>query len=85
MRLRKQGCHVRMQCYVPKRPVALWVIAAMGAGPVAVGRLHSWPEEQHNASQATACRVLQVSFAWFYKWPHGNVPLGIARRDIKVR
>jgi putative transposase len=28
--------------------------------------------EQHGIPYATACRALQVSLAWFYKWRHGD-------------
>jgi transposase InsO family protein len=35
---------------------------------------------EHGIPQATACRALGVSQAWFYKWAHGDVSLRRARR-----
>jgi putative transposase len=36
--------------------------------------------EQHGIPYATACRALQVSPAWFYKWRHGDPSPRHARR-----
>jgi transposase InsO family protein len=36
--------------------------------------------EQHGIPQATGCRALQVSPAWFYKWWHGDPSPQHARR-----
>jgi len=41
--------------------------------------------EEHHIPQATACRALQVSPAWFYKWRHGDPSPRHARREqLKV-
>jgi transposase InsO family protein len=40
---------------------------------------------QHQVPQATACRALGVSQAWFYKWRHGDPSPAHARREqLKV-
>lgn len=40
---------------------------------------------EHQISHATACRALQVSPAWFYKWRHGDPSPRHARREqLKV-
>jgi transposase InsO family protein len=40
---------------------------------------------QHQVPQATACRALGVSQAWFYKWRHGDPSPQHARREqLKV-
>jgi putative transposase len=40
---------------------------------------------QHQVPQATACRALGVSEAWFYKWRHGDPSPQHARREqLKV-
>jgi transposase InsO family protein len=36
---------------------------------------------QHGIPQATACRALGVSQAWFYKWRHGDSSVQHARRE----
>jgi transposase InsO family protein len=37
--------------------------------------------EQHGIPQAVACRALEVSQCWFYKWSAGPLPPQAARRD----
>lgn len=37
--------------------------------------------DQHGVPHATACRALQVSPAWFYKWCHGDASPRHARRE----
>jgi putative transposase len=37
--------------------------------------------EQHGIPFATACRALQVSQSWFYKWCHGDASPQHARRE----
>ncbi len=44
------------------------------------GRVHRRQGEQHGIPYATACRALQVSPAWFYKWRHGDPSPRHARR-----
>ena len=36
---------------------------------------------EHDVPQATACRALAVSPAWFYKWRHGDPSPQHARRE----
>lgn len=41
--------------------------------------------DRHGVPHATACRALQVSQAWFYKWRHGDPSVQHARREqLKV-
>jgi putative transposase len=41
--------------------------------------------DQHRVPQATSCRALGVSQAWFYKWRHGDASVQHARREqLKV-
>jgi transposase InsO family protein len=41
--------------------------------------------DRHGVPYATACRALQVSQAWFYKWRHGDPSVQHARREqLKV-
>lgn len=41
--------------------------------------------DEHGIPQATACRALSVSQAWFYKWRHGDPSPQHARREqLKV-
>src|SRR6478735_5990925 len=37
--------------------------------------------EQHRIPFATACRALEVSQSWFYKWCHGDASPQHARRE----
>ena len=37
--------------------------------------------DEHGIPYATACRALQVSQAWFYKWRHGDASPQHARRE----
>jgi putative transposase len=37
--------------------------------------------ETHGVPHATACRAMQVSQAWFYKWRHGDASPRRARRE----
>lgn len=39
---------------------------------------------EHGIPYATACRALQVSQAWFYKWRHGDPSRRHARREVLV-
>lgn len=47
------------------------------------GRVHHRPEgrDEFAIPTAVACRALQVSASWFYKWRHGDASLRRARRE----
>src|SRR3954471_12449545 len=51
-----------------------------GDGPVAVAAFIAAQRDAHGIPQATACRALGVSPAWFYQWAHGDPSPQHARR-----
>jgi putative transposase len=55
---------------------------------VSVARFIAAQRAQYQVPHATACRALEVSQAWFYKWVHGDASARRARREqltIKIR
>ena len=52
-----------------------------GDGPVAVARFIAAQRAEHQIPYATACRALQVSPSWFYKWRDGEASRRRARRE----
>ena len=52
-----------------------------GDGPVAVAGFIAAQRAEHQIPQATGCRALGVSPAWFYKWRHGDPSPQHARRE----
>ena len=65
-----------MECDVLRRSTVLWVSLAAF---IATQRV------EHGVPQAVACRALDVSQAWFYKWAHGDVSLRRRRRAALTR
>jgi putative transposase len=45
-----------------------------------VAALIAAQRDEHQIPHALACRALGVSRSWFYKWEHGELPPGAARR-----
>jgi putative transposase len=56
-------------------------VGERGDGPVAVARFIAAQRAEHQIPYATACRALQVSPSWFYKWRDGDASRRRARRD----
>jgi putative transposase len=55
-------------------------VGERGDGPVAVARFIAAQRAEHQIPYATACRALQVSPSWFYKWRDGDASPRRARR-----